>query len=151
VNNVAQRLKDIAIQKETASQETRTRRRDSEQEKIREAEEEVKAYQDFVLPNGEPLHEKPKNALDAIMCPPIMNGIRKWECVLGRCSECSKYPTPTFESINDENDGFAKIPFRHYKNFTKCSIHKVLDEKAKQCNACEEQHELNPLYKKGKI
>jgi hypothetical protein len=85
------------------------------------------------------------------MCAPILNGIRKWECVLGRCAECSEYPTLAFESITDKNDMFAKIPFRHYKNFTKCSIHKVLDEKAKQCDVCEEQHEFNPLFKKGKI
>jgi hypothetical protein len=150
VNNVAKRQKEISILKQTASQ-ARTRSRESEQDKVREAEEVLKTYQEFVLPNGEPLHSKPKDALGAIMCEPILNGIRKWECVLGRCGECSKYPTPAFESTTDENDAFAKIPFRHYKNFTKCSIHKVLDDKAKKCDVCEEEHESNPRFKKGKI
>jgi hypothetical protein len=150
-SNVAKRLKEIAILKETVSQEARTRSRENEQDNIQKAEDDLATYQEFVLPNGEPLHPKPKDALDAIMCAPILNGIRKWECVLGRCAECSKYPTPAFESTTDENDVFAKIPFRHYKNFTKCTIHKVLDDKAKQCDACEEQYELNNLYKKGKI
>jgi hypothetical protein len=67
VNNVAKRQKEIAILKQTAQQETRTRSRDSEQEKVREAEDKLQTYKDFVLPNGEPLHPKPKDALGAIM------------------------------------------------------------------------------------
>ena len=151
MNNVAKRQKEIATLGQRASQETRTRSRESEQEKVQEKEAELQTYNQFVLPNGEPLHAKPKDALCAIMCAPVLNRIRKWECVLGQCAECSKYPTPAFESITDENNAFAKIPFQHYKNFTKCSIHKVLDKKAKQCDVCEEQQELNPLFKKGKI
>jgi hypothetical protein len=89
VNNVAKRQKEIAILKQTAQQETRTRSRDSEQEKVREAEDKLQTYKDFVLPNGEPLHPKPKDALGAIMCEPILNGIRKWECVLDVEITCS--------------------------------------------------------------
>jgi hypothetical protein len=111
----------------------------------------LNAYQELIIPNGEPLHAKLKDTLDAIMCMPILKRIHKWEYVLGRCTKCSKYPMPTFKSTPDENDAFTKIPFCHYKNFTKFLIHKVLDEKAKQWDACEEQHELNALFKKGKI
>ncbi len=149
-NTIALRRKEIETLKET-SEETRTRSRDSEQENIQKAEEELKTYADFFLPNGDPLHAKPRDALDAVMCPPIHKGIRKWECVLSRCSECPEYPTPTFETSMDENDGITMIPFQHYKNFTKCSIHKVLDEKAKVCGIYEEQEEMNPKFKKGKI
>jgi hypothetical protein len=149
-NTVALRLKEIETLKET-SEETRTRSRDSEQENIRKSEDELKTYANYFLPNGDPLHAKPRDALDAVMCPPIHKGIRKWECVLSRCSDCPKYPTPAFETSKDENDGIAMIPFRHYKNFTKCSIHKVLDEKAKVCGICEEQEEMNPKFRKGKI
>jgi Mlc titration factor MtfA (ptsG expression regulator) len=77
VNNVGKYLKQMA------SQEARTRSRESEQEKVREAEEELMTHKQFILPNGEPIHAKPKDALGAIMCTPVLNIIRKWEYVFG--------------------------------------------------------------------
>jgi hypothetical protein len=103
------------------------------------------------MPDGKPMHEKPKDALEAVMCPPVQGGHRRWECVLSRCPECPTYPTPAPETVSDDNDVSAKIPFRHYQKFTKCTIHRVLPETAKQCDLCEEQQGLNDRFKKGKI
>jgi hypothetical protein len=148
---ISSREKEISILRHTVSQETRTRSRGGSRDELRRAESELKEYQDLVMPNGKPMHEKPKDALEAVMCPPIQDGFRKWECVLSRCQECPQYPTPPPEIVSNDNDVFAKIPFRHYQNFTKCTIHRVLHETAKQCDLCEEQQELNDGFKKGKI
>jgi hypothetical protein len=145
------RQKEIDILKNTVSQETRTRSRGGNRDELHRAENELKKYQDLVMPDGRPMHEKPKDALVAVMCAPVQDGHRRWDCVLSRCQECPKYPTPAPETVSDDNDVTAKIPFRHYQTFTKCTVHRVLDEKAKECDLCEEQQQLNERFKKGKI
>jgi hypothetical protein len=148
---ITNREKEIRLQQNSVSQETRTRSRGGGQEELRRNEEELKAYQDLVMPNGKPMHEKPKDALEAVMCAPVKDGFRRWECVLSRCKDCPKFPSPAQEEITDKNDVNAKINFRHYQLFTKCSIHRVLFANAKQCELCEEQQELQNDFQKGKI
>ena len=103
------------------------------------------------MPDGNYLHAKPKDALEAVMCLSVLKGFRHWDCVLGRCPDCPKYPTPTQETVSDDNDAKAKIRFNHYKAFTKCAIHNVLSEGAKKCAVCEEQKRSNDGFKIGKI
>jgi hypothetical protein len=140
--------KEIVILRNTVSQETQTRSRGSRDE-LQQAESELKKYQDLVMSDGCPMHEKPKDALVAVMCAPVLDRHRRWECVLSCCRKCPKYPTPTPETITDDNDVFAKIPFRHYQTFTKCTaVHHILDETAKECEQCDEQQQLNEQFKK---
>jgi hypothetical protein len=147
---ITSREKEIVILRNTVAQETRTRSRGSRDE-LQRVESELNQYRDFVMPDGLPMHGKPKDALVAVMCAPVLDGHRRWECVLSRCRDCPKYPTPSPETISDDNDAFAQIPFRHYQTFTKCTVHRVLDATAKECEQCDEQQQLNERFKKGKI
>ncbi len=107
-------------------------------------------YAEYAFPDGQPLHPKPRNALNMIMCEPVesCDNLRKWKCVLGKCNECPKAQFHPLElSTNEDVDNAVR--FQHYENYTKCSLHGVLELRSKKCDRCEE--EANTRTKVGKI
>jgi hypothetical protein len=93
-------------------------------------------YKNTVMPNDEVWHPQPKMALKAIQCKPAdALGYPHWNCVLGRCFNCPKYPIPEEECGRDEQA--PTIKFHKYANVTECSLHGVLTLRAKECLQCE--------------
>ena len=107
-------------------------------------------YAEYAFPEGKPLHPKPQNALDMIMCEPVesCNNLRKWKCVLGKCNECPKAQFHLLEQSTNE-DVLNAVRFQHYEKYTKCSLHGVLELRSKKCDRCED--EGNTRTKVGKI
>jgi hypothetical protein len=107
-------------------------------------------YAEYAFPDGQPLHPKPRNALNMIMCEPVesCDNLRKWKCVLGKCNDCPKAQFHPLElSTNEDVDNAVR--FQHYENYTKCSQHGVLELRSKKCDRCED--EVNTRTKVGKI
>jgi hypothetical protein len=103
----------------------------------------VAEYHSYVLQDGKPRHEKPRHALEEIMCPSHLCGHPHWNCVLGRCKNCPSYNIHTVEQ-----DSERKIKFHYYEYATKCSKHGDLNLRAKQCDRCD----LFPLgQKQGQV
>jgi hypothetical protein len=95
-------------------------------------------FSEFVFPDGVPLQPKPRHTLDMIMCKPVVacNNLTKWKCVLGKCMNCPKAHFHPFEqSINDFIENSAR--FQHYRKFTKCSKHSLLDLASTKFDLCE--------------
>ena len=103
-------------------------------------------YRTFFLSNdGTVKHEKPRHALQAIMCPSLECGLPDWKCVLWRCEGCPSYIHHPLECT--EGPDLPTITFHHYCNATKCTKHGNLTLNAKTCGTCEE---LPEGRKKGK-
>ena len=93
-------------------------------------------YKSTVMPNDEVWHLQPKMALKVIQCEPVdALGYPHWNCVLGRCNNCPKYPMPEEERGKDEQA--PTIKFHVYANITECSLHGVITLQAKECLQCE--------------
>ena len=60
---ISSRQKEIDILKNTVSQETRTRSRGGNRDELHRAENELKKYQDLVIPDGRPMHKNPRMLL----------------------------------------------------------------------------------------
>jgi hypothetical protein len=104
-------------------------------------------YNKTFLQNSEPLHERPRHALNEIMCSPNQDvGLHHWKCVLRRCDKCPSYKIHDIES-QDDHDA-PTIRFHRYLNTTKCSIHGILPLRSKICTECEELPEGS---KRGRI
>jgi hypothetical protein len=108
-------------------------------------------FSELVFPDGVPRHPKPKHALDMIMCKPVVacDTLRKWKYVLGKCTHCPKAHFHPFEQSTDDSIENS-VRFQHYKKFTKCSKHGLLDLGSKQCELCDGE-EVNSKTKLGKI
>ena len=68
-------------------------------------------YRNKVLPNGKPLHPKPRDALIDSMCPWEHNDLPKWQCVCGFCGACPEYdvlPEEQGESLDAPKITFAE-------------------------------------------
>ena len=76
-----------------------------------------------------------RDALRTVMCPWDKElGLPKWKCVLRRCDQCPTFPIPSEESGTSSDA--PHISFHIYKQFYKCSIHKVLPDGEKHCTKC---------------
>ena len=62
----------ISILQNIGSRENQTRSRRGNLENLRQEENELKEYQDLVMPDRNHLHAKPKDALEAVMCPSLL-------------------------------------------------------------------------------
>ena len=94
------------------------------------------SYKSQVMPNDEVWHPQAKMALKAIQCEPVEAlGYPHWNCVLGRCNNCPKYPLPEEECGKDEQAPTIKC--HQYAYITECGLHGVLTLRAKECLQCE--------------
>jgi hypothetical protein len=104
-------------------------------------------YNSQVMPNNEVWHPQPKMALKATQCEPVDGiGYPHWNCILGRCFNCPKYPMPDEEHGKDEQA--PTIKFHEYAYITECSLHGVLTLRAKGCLQCEA---IPEGLRKGKV
>jgi hypothetical protein len=94
--------------------------------------ENVEAFRDYFLEEGKLIHEKPRHALEEIMCKSHESGHHHWNCVLGRCENCPSYKIHTVEQ-----DATRKIKFHYYQNATMCSKHGDLILRVTQCVQCD--------------
>ena len=60
--------------------------------------------------------------------------LSKWKCFLKRCDQCPRFSIPCQESRTSSDA--PHISFHIYKQFYKCSIHKVLPDGEKHCTKC---------------
>jgi hypothetical protein len=112
-----------------------------------EAKGQYDSYKGTVLPNNEPLHERPRHALKDIMCLPSPEiGHHHWACVMRKCENCPTYKLHDVES-QDAHDS-PSIRFHKYVKGTKCTIHGILAVKSRVCELCETFPEGQ---KRGKI
>ena len=104
-------------------------------------------YSQYAFLGGEPLHPKPRNALDMIMCLPVQTckNMRQWKCVLGKCIDCPKAHFHRLEQSTDD----SMVRFQHYQKYTKCTKHGMLELRSKKCDLCDE--EVNSRTKAGLI
>jgi hypothetical protein len=93
----------------------------------------VAEYRNYVLEEDKPRHEKPRHALEEIMCKSHDCGHHHWNCVLGRCDNC-----PSYKIHRVEQDLETKIKFHYYENATKCSKHGDLNLRVTQCDHCNQ-------------
>jgi hypothetical protein len=94
-------------------------------------------YKNVVMPNGKPLHEKPKDALLAIQCKPVEGfSIPHFKCVLRTCHDCPKHVLPREEKALAENEW--PISFHVYQNAARCTMHGIIvPADSEICAACE--------------
>jgi hypothetical protein len=111
----------------------------------------LEEYDKNIRLEGSRWHEKPADALCAVMCPPVIDNLRHFKCALRRCPNCPKYPIPVVES--DTSDDAPEIKFHVYEKFTKCSKHGLLETNSKTCAICEQQVPIlqSTNYRKGNV
>ena len=92
-------------------------------------------YKYAVYRNNKHLHEKPKDALQCIQCPPL-NGfsVPQIKCILKKCSICPKYRTIPYEDSLTDLD--PVIHFHTYKPVTRCNIHGPIPTNSNTCLQC---------------
>ena len=96
-------------------------------------------YRGTVLPNGSPLHMKPRDALNEVMCPCVeeCEGRRRMKCATRRCDDCPEYKVHPLEQTNDALA--PSVKFQTYELVTRCSKHGALEYGAKVCEKCEQK------------
>ena len=92
-------------------------------------------YKYAVYRNNKHLHEKPKDALQCIQCPPLDGfSVPQMKCILRKCSVCPKYRTITYKEGLTNLD--PMIQFHTYEPVTRCSIHGPIPTNSNACLKC---------------
>jgi hypothetical protein len=106
-------------------------------------------HKNAVMPDGKPLHAKPKHVLLSIQCQVVEGfSVPHFECVLQTCQEYPKHALPEEEQVLNEKQW--PISFHVYQNASRCTMHGIIvPPDSETCLACDAIPEGSS--KKGKF